>query len=338
MGIETSCDETGIAIYHPEKGLVSDQLYSQTNLHALYGGVVPELAARDHISRIMPLIQSALSEANITLSEIEGIAYCSGPGLAGSLLVGASVGRTLGWILQRPTLGIHHLEAHLLSVMLESTNKPNFPFVALLVSGGHTLLASVTDIGQYTILGETLDDAAGEAFDKTGKLLGLDYPGGPALAALALQGDPTYFTFPRPLCDQPGLDFSFSGLKTHVSRCWERSDKTESQKAHIARAFEDAVIDILTIKAVRALKQTGLNQLVIAGGVSANQRLRAHLTHTLTSMESTLYCPAPRFCTDNGGMIAYAGFLRLQKEKDKNLAIDIHPRWPISDLSNYVIH
>jgi N6-L-threonylcarbamoyladenine synthase len=332
MGIETSCDETGIAVYHREKGLVSDVLYSQTALHTLYGGVVPELAARDHTNRIMPLIKKALDKAHIQLRDIDGIAYCAGPGLVGALLVGASIGRSLGWALQRPTVGIHHLEAHLLSVMLETDHSVQFPFVALLVSGGHTLLASVSRVGEYNILGETLDDAAGEAFDKTAKLLGLEYPGGPALAKLAQYGEPNQFQFPRPLCDQPNLDFSFSGLKTHVSRCWERIGRAEDQKANIARAFEEAIIDILTIKAQRALQETGLKDLVIAGGVSANKRLRTHLREKLAQNNHVLHCPPPQFCTDNGSMIAYAGFLRLAQGQLDPLSIQVRPRWSISDL------
>jgi len=332
IGIESSCDETGIAIYHKNLGLVSDVLYSQSHLHAVYGGVVPELAARDHAHRILPLIQQALSKANISLQDLGGIAYCAGPGLGGALLVGASVGRTLGWLLKRPAIGIHHLEAHLLSPLLENSGDIKFPFIALLVSGGHTLLASVTGVGQYAILGETLDDAAGEAFDKTAKLLGLSYPGGPALAKLALAGDPSCFKFPRPLCGRPNLDFSFSGLKTAVSRCWESIGHDQGQKANIARAFEDAVIDVLAKKSLQALKESGLQQLVIAGGVSANQRLRATLTEQLESIGASLYCPPLRLCTDNGAMIAYAGFLRMQKGLYNTQNMDIKPRWSIEDI------
>ncbi len=332
MGIETSCDETGIAIYHAREGLVSDFIYSQAPLHSPYGGVVPELAARDHSTRIMPLIQQALMHAKITLKALDGIVYCAGPGLNGALLVGATVGRTLGWSLACPTLGIHHLEAHLLSVMLDQVQKPTFPFVALLVSGGHTLLARVSDVGDYEILGETLDDAVGEAFDKTAKLLGLSYPGGPALAKLALQGSTDTLSFPRPLYNTTHLNFSFSGLKTHVSRYWATIQQTNQRRANVAKAFEEAVVDILVEKSVRALKMTGLNQLVIAGGVSANQLLQATLYKKLEAVHSTLYCPKPRFCTDNGAMIAYTGFLRLQQGKTDNLDITVKPRWPLDSL------
>lgn len=332
LGIESSCDETGIAIYDARQGLVSEVLYSQATLHNLYGGVVPELAARDHGGRIIALIKQSLTQAMLTLQDLDGIAYCAGPGLAGALLVGAAVGRSLGWALQCPTIGVHHLEAHLLSVMLESP-APNFPFIALLVSGGHTLLAQVLGLGQYQILGETLDDAVGEAFDKTAKLLGLPYPGGPALAALSQQGGPSSIRFPRPLCDQPGLNFSFSGLKTAVQRTWERLGQDPDQRFSIAYAFEEAVVDTLTIKALRALQQAGLNHLVLAGGVSANQRLRAHLTEKLSTISARLYCPAQRFCTDNGAMIAYAGYQRLKAGHRDLLTIHTQPRWPLCDLT-----
>ena len=332
LGIESSCDETGVAIYDARHGLISETLFSQIDLHRCYGGVVPELAARDHASRIMILIQESLLQASLQLSDLNGIAYCAGPGLAGALLVGASAGRSLGWALSRPTIGVHHLEAHLLSVLLEA-KRPQFPFIALLVSGGHTLLVHVKAIGCYRLLGETLDDAAGEAFDKTAKLLGLGYPGGPALARLATQGDTMRFQFPRPLVDQPGFDFSFSGLKTAVIRQWERIGKATNQRADIAASFERAVVDTLVIKAIRALEHTGLKQLVIAGGVSANQRLRQVLSEQLATRQATLYCPTPRLCTDNGAMIAYAGYLRLQAGQQEDLAIQIRPRWPLSSLS-----
>lgn len=331
LGLESSCDETGIAIYDGQHGLISEMLYSQTTLHNLYGGVVPELAARDHSGRIMTLIQAALAHAKMKLSDLGGIAYCAGPGLAGALLVAAAVGRSIGWALQCPSIGVHHLEAHLLSVFLQ-TPQPHFPFIALLVSGGHTLLAHVSGLGRYQILGETLDDAAGEAFDKTAKLLGLSYPGGPILSALAQQGDATRFHFPRPLCDQPGLNFSFSGLKTHVRRYWERIGQDPDQRADIACAFEEAVVDVLVIKALRALKASGLKQLIIAGGVSANQRLRSVLTAKLSAIQAKLYAAPPHLCTDNGAMIAYAGYLRLQAGQQDALSIQIHPRWSLSNL------
>lgn len=333
LGIETSCDETGIAIYHREKGLISHVLHSQADLHSVYGGVVPELAARDHSALILPLIKNALNSASMSLQDIEGIAYCQGPGLAGALLIGTTVSHTLGWMLKKPVLGVHHLEGHLVSVMLEPASRLSFPFVALLVSGGHTLLVLVSEFGHYQILGETLDDAAGEAFDKVAKLLGLGYPGGAALSELALQGNANSFRFPKPMCDQPGLDFSFSGLKTTVNRCWDRIHKDTKERANVARAFEETVVEILTIKSIRALDKTQLKNLVIVGGVSANQRLRQTLTKRLKNIGATLHCPPLEFCTDNGAMIAYAGFLRFQKENKTDLSnISVKPRWSLKDL------
>ena len=280
LGIETSCDETGIAIYDDEKGLLANQLYSQVKLHADYGGVVPELASRDHVRKTVPLIQAALKEAGLTAKEIDAVAYTAGPGLVGALLVGATVGRSLAFAWNVPAVPVHHMEGHLLAPMLED-NPPAFPFVALLVSGGHTQLISVTGIGQYELLGESIDDAAGEAFDKTAKLLGLDYPGGPMLSKMAAQGKEGRFVFPRPMTDRPGLDFSFSGLKTFAANTIRNNDDDEQTRADIARAFEDAVVDTLMIKCRRALEQTGFKRLVMAGGVSANRTLRAKLAEMM---------------------------------------------------------
>ncbi|MEN8220458.1 MAG: tRNA (adenosine(37)-N6)-threonylcarbamoyltransferase complex transferase subunit TsaD [Pseudomonadota bacterium] len=326
LGIETSCDETGVALYDTEQGLLGHALYSQIDLHAQYGGVVPELASRDHVRKLIPLIKTLLSESHS--DEIDGVAYTAGPGLIGALLVGAAVGRSLAWTWQVPAIGVHHMEGHLLAAMLEQP-APTFPFLALLVSGGHTQLVQVAAVGKYTVLGESVDDAAGEAFDKTAKLLGLGYPGGPALARLAEGGNPNAFHFPRPMTQRPGLDFSFSGLKTHVLTTWRAQDQNEQTRADIARAFEDAVIDTLTIKCRRALRQTGLKSLVVAGGVSANQRLRAQLAE---KMGVAVYYPRPIFCTDNGAMIAYAGALRLAAGQSEPLAFGARPRWPMADL------
>ena len=331
LGIETSCDETGIALYHGQKGLIAHSLYSQIELHNLYGGVVPELASRDHILKILPLLQETLTIAKLTLSAINGIAYCAGPGLAGALLVGAAFGRSLGWALGIPTLGVHHMEAHLLAPMLEE-NAPDFPFIALLVSGGHTLLAQVNGIGDYKILGISLDDAVGEAFDKTAKLLGLNYPGGPAIAALAEQGQAKQYAFPRPMVNRPDCDFSFSGLKTFVSTTLKNSDQTEQTKANIAHEFQAAVADTLVIKAMRALKQTGLRRLVVAGGVAANTWLRKELANMAAKHDFTLYYPRPSFCTDNGAMIAYLGYRRLNLGQSDNLGIKTIARYSLEQL------
>lgn len=331
LGIETSCDETGIAIYDSEHGLLSHALYSQVALHAPYGGVVPELASRDHIRRIIPLIKQVLTESSLLPTDLEGVAYTAGPGLIGALLVGAAVGRSLAWTWQVPAIGVHHLEGHLLAAMLESP-APTYPFLALLVSGGHTQLVQATAIGQYQVLGESADDAAGEAFDKTAKLLGLGYPGGPAIAQLAAQGTANVFTFPRPMTQRPGLDFSFSGLKTHTATTWKNSAQTEQIRADIARAFEEAVIDTLAIKCRRALQQTGLSRLVIAGGVGANQRLRQTLTALAQELGITVYYPRPIFCTDNGAMIAYAGYLRLAAGQQAPLGFKVQPRWLMSEI------
>ena len=337
LGIETSCDETGVAIYDEEKGLIANQLHTQIALHADYGGVVPELASRDHIRKLAPLLQAALQEANVTAKDIDGVAYTSGPGLVGALLVGSTVARSLAYAWNIPAIGVHHMEGHLLAPMLEE-NPPHFPFVALLVSGGHTQLVRVDGVGRYELLGESIDDAAGEAFDKTAKLLGLDYPGGAALARLALKGTPNRFAFPRPMTDRPGLDFSFSGLKTFAANTLhqvmqEEGELTEQSKADIAYAFQEAVVDTLAIKCKRALKQTGLKRLVIAGGVSANKQLRQTLAELMQQFGGDVFYPQPQFCTDNGAMIAYAGFLRLKQGQQQDLAIEVRPRWAMTELT-----
>ncbi|SUC11093.1 O-sialoglycoprotein endopeptidase [Pasteurella canis] len=340
LGIETSCDETGVAIYDDEKGLVANQLYTQVALHADYGGVVPELASRDHIRKTAPLIQAALAEANLNAEDIDGIAYTAGPGLVGALLVGSTIARSLAYAWNLPAIGVHHMEGHLLAPMLEE-NAPRFPFIALLVSGGHTQLVKVDAVGQYQLLGESIDDAAGEAFDKTAKLLGLDYPGGAALSRLAQKGNPDRFIFPRPMTDRPGLDFSFSGLKTFAANTiaqviQQESELTEQTKADIAYAFQQAVVETLAIKCRRALKETGLTRLVIAGGVSANKQLRQHLSELMRQLNGEVFYPQPQFCTDNGAMIAYAGLLRLKQGEQQDLAIEVKPRWPMTTLSPIV--
>ncbi|MCV6638380.1 tRNA (adenosine(37)-N6)-threonylcarbamoyltransferase complex transferase subunit TsaD [Candidatus Albibeggiatoa sp. nov. NOAA] len=330
LGIETSCDETGVAVYDTEHGLLAHTVYTQIALHAEYGGVVPELASRDHVRKLIPLVKQVMQSADI--DTVDGVAYTSGPGLIGALLVGASVGRSLAWAWQVPAVGVHHMEGHLLAPMLEN-NPPPFPFLALLVSGGHTQLVAVKAIGEYEILGESIDDAAGEAFDKTAKLLGLGYPGGPAVAKLAAQGRPNQFKFSRPMTQKPGLDFSFSGLKTNVLVNWQQSDQTEQTKADIALEFEQAVIDTLTIKCRRALKQTGLKRLVIAGGVGANQQLRAGLAKLMQDINGEVFYPRPEFCTDNGAMIAYVGAIRLQAGQSNDFGFQVQPRCSIETLS-----
>lgn len=332
LGIETSCDETGIAIYDGKKGLLAHSLYSQIDLHNQYGGVVPELASRDHIRKLLPLVKETLAAAHLTLSTIDGVAYCAGPGLAGALLVGATFGRSLGWALDIPTVGVHHMEAHLLAPMLEK-EVPEFPFIALVVSGGHTLLAQINGIGDYSLLGVSVDDAAGEAFDKTAKLLGLDYPGGPAIAALAAQGHAKHYTFPRPMVTKSGCDFSFSGLKTHVSTTLKNSDQSEQTKANIAHEFQAAVADTLVTKTARALNQTGLRRLVVAGGVAANTWLRKELASMALKHDVTLYYPRPSFCTDNGAMIAYLGYRRLNLGQHDSLSIKTVARYPLDQLN-----
>ena len=332
LGIETSCDETGVALYDSEAGLRGHALYSQVELHARYGGVVPELASRDHVRKLLPLIMQVIENTNIKSTDIDGVAYTAGPGLVGALLVGAAAGRSLAWTWGIPAVAVHHMEGHLLAPMLEP-DPPAFPFLALLVSGGHSMLVEVAGVGQYRLLGDTIDDAVGEAFDKTATLLGLPYPGGPALARLALAGNPGRFRFPRPMTDRPGLDFSFSGLKTFALNTWRGCDHTEQDRADIARAFEDAVVDTMAIKCRRALKQTGLQTLVIAGGVGANRRLRERLARLLQQQGGQACYPRPEFCTDNGAMIAYAGWRRLAAGQTESLGIRATPRWSLEDLA-----
>ena len=332
LGIETSCDETGIAIYDSDAGLLAHALHSQIDLHAVYGGVVPELASRDHVQKTLPLVTQVLAEAGLTKGDIDGVAYTAGPGLIGALLVGAAVGRSLAWSLGVPAVAVHHMEGHLLAPMLED-NPPPFPFLALLVSGGHTMLINVAGVGRYQLLGDTVDDAAGEAFDKTAKLLGLGYPGGPQISRLAQQGDPGRFRFPRPMTNRPGLDFSFSGLKTFAVNTLAQAGDDEQTRADIARAFEDAVVDTMAIKCRRALKETGLKRIVLAGGVSANRGLRQRMTRLGEELRADIYYPRAEFCTDNGAMIAYAGWRRLTAGEATNLAIDAMPRWSLEALS-----
>lgn len=332
LGIETSCDETGIAIFDSEEGLLAHNLYSQIDLHKEYGGVVPELASRDHVRRLIPLIKKTLREADSELTRLDAVAYTAGPGLMGALLVGTAMGRSLAFSLGIPAIGVHHMEAHLLAPMLEE-DVPEYPFLALLVSGGHTQLVHVSEPGNYKILGESVDDAAGEAFDKTAKLLGLPYPGGPAISALAEKGNSERFQFPRPMTDRPGLDFSFSGLKTFALNTVNNEEGDEQTHADIARAFVDAVVDTFIIKCRRALKETGLKELVVAGGVSANKQLRAGLHSLMEEVNGKVYFPRPAFCTDNGAMIAYAGYLRLKAGQTIDLNFQAKPRWPLDMLS-----
>ena len=331
LGIETSCDETGVALYDGERGLLAHALHSQVALHAEYGGVVPELASRDHVRKLLPLLREILRRAGAAPGAVEGVAYTRGPGLIGALLVGAAIGRGLAWTWNVPAIGVHHMEGHLLAPMLE-LEPPEFPFVALLVSGGHSLLVEVDGVGRYRILGESVDDAAGEAFDKTAKLLGLPYPGGPALARLAEQGDPQRFRFPRPMTDRPGCDFSFSGLKTAAINTWRGLEPTPTNRADVARAFEDAVVDTLAIKCRRALQATRLRRLVVAGGVGANRRLRERLRELLAELGGQVYYPRLEFCTDNGAMIAYAGWRRLAAGQREGMAIEVLPRWALDSL------
>lgn len=336
LGIESSCDETGIALYDSEKGLLAHQLHSQVELHALYGGVVPELASRDHIQRVIPLIRATCKQANVELGQVDGIAYTKGPGLMGALLTGSSVARSLAFALDIPAIGVHHMEGHLLAPMLEE-KQPPFPFICLLISGGHSMIIRVDGIGKYKLLGDTLDDAAGEAFDKTAKLLDLGYPGGPKVSNLALQGTTGRYKFPRPMTDRPGLDMSFSGLKTFTLNTWQKAvkenDATEQTKADICRAFELAVAETLTIKCKRALEQENINTLVVSGGVSANREVRAKLDALMAKHKGEAFYPRLEFCTDNGAMIAYAGTQRLLAGETESLSFAATPRWSLEELS-----
>ena len=331
LGIETSCDDTGVAVYDSERGLLAHRLYSQVSLHLDYGGVVPELASRDHIRKLLPLIRAVLDEAGLRPDDIHGIAYTAGPGLAGALLVGAAVGQSLALAWNVPAVAVHHMEGHLLSPMLEP-NPPAFPFTALLVSGGHTLLADIEGVGRYRILGESVDDAVGEAFDKVAKFLGLGYPGGPAIARAALKGKSGQFHFPRPMTERPGLDFSFSGLKTAVVVALKERALDAQTVADVALAFEEAAVETLAIKCRRALEATNHARLVVAGGVSANQKLRARLQQLADEKNLKVYFPRPEFSTDNGAMIAYVGWLRLRAGQREAASFSVHPRWRIEEL------
>jgi len=331
LGIETSCDDTGVAIYDTDCGLLAHCLASQVELHALYGGVVPELAARDHVKLLQPLVRKTMEIADTSDEQIDGVAYTAGPGLSGALLVGASLGRALAWAWQVPAVGVHHMEGHLLAPMLEDT-PPSFPFIALLVSGGHTLLVDVVDIGRYSLLGGTVDDAVGEAFDKTAKLLGLSYPGGPSIAKAAETGRSGRWKFPRPMTDRPGLDFSFSGLKTFTRNTVPHGEIDSQTVADIAAAFQEAAVDTLVIKCKRALHQTGRRRLIVAGGVGANLLLRSRLKEMTESEGKKVFYPRSEFCTDNGAMIAYAGTLRLQGGNRQGLDFTVRPRWSLADL------
>ncbi len=331
LGIETSCDETGIGLYDTINGLLAHTLHSQIALHAEYGGVVPELASRDHLRWITPLIRAALDKAGRTLADIDAIAYTEGPGLAGALLVGTTLAHSLGMALEVPVLGVHHLEGHLLSPLL-SNRKPPFPFLALLVSGGHTQLLAVDGIGRYRLLGDTLDDAAGEAFDKSAQLLGIDYPGGAALSALAERGNPQRFGLPRPMLHSGDLNFSFSGLKTAVLHL-VRKHPEETARADIAAAFQTAITEVLTAKTLLALRKTGLKHLVVAGGVGANRALRARLLHDASRHRVEIYFPEMALCTDNGAMIAFAGAMRLLHGGRTAGAFSVRPRWPLEELA-----
>ncbi|GAB2996666.1 tRNA (adenosine(37)-N6)-threonylcarbamoyltransferase complex transferase subunit TsaD [Psychrosphaera aestuarii] len=345
LAIESSCDETGVALYDTEQGLIGHEVYSQIKIHADYGGVVPELASRDHVRKTIPIIKALMAKHDLNKSDIAGIAYTAGPGLVGALMVGACIAKSLAFAWGVPAIEVHHMEGHLLAPMLED-KQPEFPFVALLVSGGHTQIVEVKGIGEYQILGESIDDAAGEAFDKTAKLLGLDYPGGPMLAKLALNGEPGRFKFPRPMTDRPGLDFSFSGLKTAAANAIRKEGihlaggqssqvdapaNVEQTKADIAHAFQQAVVDTIAIKCRRAMEQTGHKTLVIAGGVSANTELREKLEVLMKKQGGSVFYPRPEFCTDNGAMIAYAGAQRLH-QGTTDLKVKAKPRWSIEEL------
>ncbi|MFY0664942.1 MAG: tRNA (adenosine(37)-N6)-threonylcarbamoyltransferase complex transferase subunit TsaD [Natronospirillum sp.] len=333
LGVESSCDETGVALYDTERGLLAHRLYSQVKMHAQYGGVVPELASRDHVRRLLPLVREVMADANVERADIGGVAYTAGPGLLGALMVGAMAARSMAFAWNVPALAVHHMEGHLLAPMLEA-NPPEFPFVALLVSGGHTQLIKVEAVGRYELLGESLDDAAGEAFDKTAKLIGLPYPGGPELAALANEGVAGRFKFPSPMVDRPGMDFSFSGLKTAVRQAVQAMDEplTRQDKADISLAFQTAVVRTLVIKCKRALDATGYKTLVAAGGVSANLALREALEEATSARGARVYYPALSFCTDNGAMIAYAGAQRLKAGECSDQAVRLKARWPLTEL------
>lgn len=331
LGIETSCDETGVALYDSEQGLLGHRLYSQVALHGEYGGVVPELASRDHVRKLLPLLDDLFSATGAGPADIDGVAYTAGPGLMGALMVGACTGRALAYAWGIPAVAVHHMEGHLLAPLLEP-DPPAWPFVALLVSGGHSQIYRVDGLGRYELLGETLDDAAGEAFDKAAKMLGLGYPGGPALAAEAAEGDSGRFRFPRPMVDRPGLDLSFSGLKTHTLNCIAGLPRVDGRLdpqdvRDVAACFEHAVVETLAIKCRRALGETGLRDLVVAGGVGANRRLRDRLREELDKLSGRVFYPRPEFCTDNGAMIAHAGCLRMQAGASADLAVRVHPRW-----------
>ncbi|HTR57141.1 MAG TPA: tRNA (adenosine(37)-N6)-threonylcarbamoyltransferase complex transferase subunit TsaD [Casimicrobiaceae bacterium] len=331
LGIETSCDETGLAIYDTDRGLLAHGLHSQVALHEAYGGVVPELASRDHIRRVLPLAERVLGQAQCRLADLDGIAYTQGPGLAGALLVGASIANALGSALAKPAIGVHHLEGHLLSPLL-CDPKPAFPFLALLVSGGHSQFFAVRGVGEYELLGDTLDDAAGEAFDKTAKLLELPYPGGPALERLATHGRRSTIDLPRPMLASGDLNMSFSGLKTAVLTLVRKEPLTEQRKADVARAFEDAVVDVLVAKSISAVETSGLARLVVAGGVGANSTLRKALSDAMERQRVELFFPPLEFCTDNGAMIALAGALRLQSATPASYAFTVRPRWELASL------
>lgn len=340
LGIESSCDETGLALYHETEGLIAHALHSQIALHATYGGVVPELASRDHIHRLIPLTKQVMTQADVSLNDLTGVAYTAGPGLVGALLTGAGFARSLAFARGIPAIGVHHMEGHLLSPLLEAPEL-SFPFMALLVSGGHTQIIRVDAIGEYQLLGDTLDDAIGEAFDKTAKLMGLGYPGGPIVSKLALQGNAQRYKLPRPMTDRAGLDFSFSGLKTAVLTTWqqaqtERSQDLEQAKADICASFELAVCDVLIIKLKRALQQEKLDTLVVAGGVSANQRIRSSLSQLMSSRSGHAFFPRPEFCTDNGAMIAFAGFQRIKAGEYNSLDFSARARWPLSEMNRIV--
>lgn len=331
LGIETSCDDTGVAIYDTDRGLLADTTYSQSS-HKIYGGVVPEIASRDHVQKVIPLIDALLQETQLATKDIDGIAYTKGPGLAGSLMVGATVAQGLALAWQCPTIGIHHLEGHLLAPML-SEAKPQLPFMALLISGGHTQIIRVNDLGDYEILGESLDDAVGEAFDKTAKLLGLPYPGGPHLEQLARDGDASAYRFPRPLLKRNDLNFSFSGLKTHVANIIHQSDLRQQDKANIAAQFEETIADVLSEKVRRAMTNSDLKQLVVAGGVAANQTLNRALHALAKKVGFAIFFPPLKYCTDNGAMIAYAGALRLARGEKGAASIAVKARWPLNEIN-----